>query len=402
MGRRADNLGEVTLWLPAGVDLKPAADAIGFGDKVVYAEWLVSEVVRRTTLGKVPSDEFIPIPVRAIQTGIPARLVAKAKAVVAGVVESDQRYWWDSTTEGKGKCLGYRLTAGVSREFVRVRRQGAELCRKLAVDAADREKSQDGVLSALPAFYRELKRMADDVVVADGASIKPHPVLDHLTGVSPRWFTVCAQGRVHSPVASCPKSVRRHLRFRGSPEPLSLMDVSSSQPALLGMTVRRQFEREGRVPEDVERFVRDCTDADLYDTLSDDLWRVFGVTVGREKTKDHWMRSVYDRPENFARLMVGRAMVHRYPAFSAFIRADAARSGHGHLAKMMQRAESEVMISGVAAELVRERPDIPFVTIHDAVLTPTRFIPDVQATTERQFRLKFGTSPRLKTENLSF
>ena len=251
-------MNEVTLWLPDGLDLGPVMDRAGLGTKVVFAEWVVSEIVRWGRLYKVPAGGFVPLAVSRLRAGVPKDLVRPVKdALRPGVIECDGVYRPDPTGWGEGKCLEYRLAPGVSPEWSKVRRPAAELARKLRVANARRRAEVDAAVAELPPAYGALRRHMEAVRLVGAVADDPHPITEYLAGDLPRWFAVCAQGRVHHPVASCPRRLRPHLRFGQSDRPLALVDVAASQPTLLGLIVRRRLRGAGQSCPDTERFVTD-------------------------------------------------------------------------------------------------------------------------------------------------
>jgi len=62
----------------------------------------------------------------------------------------------------------------------------------------------------------------------------------------------------------------------------------------------------------------------------------------------------------------------------------------------MQKLESQVMIGRVAARLIRERPEMPLLTVHDSILVPAEHVDYVRQVIEEEWLDEFGVVPRTK------
>ncbi len=429
-------MSEVKLWLPKGLDLQPRMVAAGMSGQTAYAEWLVSEVIRWGTLYKVPPRQFVPLAFTHLETVIPRNLVGRVKhALVPDVLETDDRYWFGPGWPGK--CLGYRLAPAVTATPVVVPRFSVTLGRKLATADDRRAVEEERNEATHTPLLRRLREHVRSAWLTDQAKDDPHPVVEFLTGERPGWFVVCPQGRVHHPVASCPRRLRRHLRLADPNAPLSLVDVTTSQPLLLGLVVggytaqapgaEATWPCAGETPSrektaarpqpavehrraahlfspdsDTRRFIDECLSGDLYTKLADAMSDLSAwCEYTREHAKTRWMRAVYGDPRLMDKQLAGRALAALYPQFFHRVRALAESGGRGHLARSMQRLESDVVIGGVAAALIDQHPAVPFVTIHDAVLCHTTHAPLVRQVFGEVFEHRFGVVPRLKVGPLS-
>lgn len=428
-------MSEVKLWLPKGLDLRTRMTAAGLESRTAYAEWWVSEVGRWGTLYKVPPGQFVPLAFAHLETVIPRNLVRQVKRVlIPDVLETDGRYWFGPGRPGK--CLGYRLAPTLAAEPEVVTRFSCSLSRKLAAADLRRAGEQEREAAALSPLHRQLRDHVRSAWLTDGAKGDGHPGVEFLTGERPGWFVVCGQGRVHHPVASCPRRLRRHLRLADPNAPLSLVDVTTSQPLLLGLVVggyamrtpgaatppARSGEthshekpatgtqqtdggRDGHLfspDSDTGRFITECLTGDLYTKLANAMSVLSARSeYSREHAKRRWMRAVYGDPWLMDKQLAGRALAALYPQFFRRVRAMAESGGRGHLARSMQRLESDVVIGGVAAALIDQHPAVSFVTVHDAVICHTAHAPLVRQVFGDVFGHRFGVAPRLKVEPLS-
>lgn len=427
-------MAEVGLWLPAGLELRARMAAAGMGSQTIYAKWWTSEVVRWGTLYRVPPGLFVPLAFTQLEFGIPRNLIGRIKQVlIPDVLETDGRYWFGPGVPGE--CAGYRLAPAVAGRPVRVTRFSISLGRKLADADARRAIREEQQAAAMDPLHHRLREHVRSAWLTGKATADPHPVVEFLTGKRPGWFVVCAQGRVHHPVASCPRRLRPHLRLDDPHQPLAIVDVSACQPLLLGLLAAQQptaaiTHSAPNPPADTARpaadsadgggpnggqaghlfshvshacaFVSRCLDGSLYESLAGAMTAISGRRrYTREQAKKRWMGYAYGRPELMAGKLTGRAIRHLFPQFFDRVRLLALAGEHGHLARQMQRLESGLVIRGVVAELFRAFPEVPVVPIHDAILTHAAHAETVRRVFQDVFRERLKVTPRLKVETLS-
>jgi hypothetical protein len=68
---------------------------------------------------------------------------------------------------------------------------------------------------------------------------------------------------------------------------------------------------------------------------------------------------------------------------------------HRHLAWAMQRAESDLMIRGVCWVMMQDHPDIPVLTIHDAIMVAESALP-IACSAIEQVWARAGAIPKVK------
>jgi hypothetical protein len=228
-----------------------------------------------------------------------------------------------------------------------------------------------------------------------------------------RRFSVCEQGRVHTNVANLPRQYRRFIRLGGCE--LASVDVSTSQPLLLALLIARGgitqtgvaamhkycWGRAGGGPSTLpptspsaSAFLRDCLAGGVYDRISDH------TGYSRGDVKPLFLAVVYGEPRHMG-TKVGDAIRELYPdVFDAVVEANF-RLGHGGLPRLMQAMESRVMIGRGAARLLRERPRMPLLTVHDCVLVPPECVADAAAVIAEEWDAEFGVRPRTKRSDFT-
>lgn len=402
----ADDLSVFTAHLPATFDPTRATRP----EWAAYAAWVVSAVVfRRFTDKDADEETFVPLAHRYVNRHIPKKVRRPLldDLVRAGVLECDDVYYFNHrpgrrsgrpTRGGTGKCRCYRLGAAHRGAAIRPHPVAhPELLRKVNAERRrERAALADPVHLALRAWH-------DRVEVLPAAPAGEHPLLDAMIA-GERRFTVCDQGRVHTNVANVPRQYRQYLRLDG--QELVACDIATSQPLLLGILLRRpgacghphthihprphpQALYAPCSDAGLTDYLRDCLDGSLYDRLASE------TGYARDDVKSLFLAVVYGDPRDM-HTVVGEAVRRLYPVVFAAVTDLAYELGHGGLAREMQRLESGVMIGRVARRVVRERPELPVLTVHDSIVVPAGAVAYVRGIIADEWQAAFGVVPRVK------
>jgi len=150
-------------------------------------------------------------------------------------------------------------------------------------------------------------------------------------------------GRIHTNITGLKRESRAALRLDG--EPLIEIDMVNCQPFLLG-----QLSRE-------ESFMDYCQKGLIYEHLANHL------SLSRDDAKELYFKTIYGRIE-YANRRLKEFFACEFPETWATI-TQSKEFDHANLAINLQKAEvamMEVVWSSLA------RLEIPFLTIHDAIL----------------------------------
>ncbi len=164
-----------------------------------------------------------------------------------------------------------------------------------------------------------------------------------------------------------------------------MLDVSHCHFVLLGPWLRRQG------CEVDATFEYDAAHAAIYTNFA----RALALDI--PQAKDLFMATWYGLPR-IANRDALRALLGLYPNTieACFAYAKNRYAWEDHLATQMQREEGKVMLHGAVAAFMALHPDVPVLTIHDALIVPAPFATDALRSIEDAFRVHCGLVPRVK------
>lgn len=349
-----------------------------------YARLIVSSVIRwRWTHSHDDPKSWSPISSTHANKCVPPKKRKRIldQLVDSGVLECDGSYFFRTRAEvmratsdnpgaAVGKCLYYRLGKRYRNAEVRhLNLLHPEIYRKVSV-ARDNQRA-----SVTDPVHVALRKWSDAIeFLPDMPRDNKKLAISHTLLAGQRWFTICPQGRVHTPATSLPKVCRPYLRLAG--REMWSVDVSAAQPLILAqLCMRREASRphpqqpEGKdqtppTPQEalcslssdggLSDFVRDCTSGVLYDRV---MWNIPSQPYTRDVVKKRFLAVVYANDYRSMGTKVGKAVQSLYPAVYDTVLQTCRELGPGGLPRLMQREESRLMIHGVAARLLRERPE---------------------------------------------
>ena len=422
------------------------------------ANHLVDRVVTGLVYRRGDARGFVRLKVEFLRRVIPDRVerTIRETLIDRGVLECDPDYVPRERSRGYRLAPSYRtrvvrVPCGDAAVAARVRRVARRLRRR--VDPRARGAGAGSVDGHLRQW---LARLEIDVPVAIGAARQLdgpelHVALVEEIARGVVEYRRCRQGRVHTSVTRLARAIRPALHFGGAR--LCQLDVANAQPLLLGLYMLRRRPRAGipvrpdlgrafaerqqqehpassipsdRAPpcpvshstmasigpntpvqvdplpefrlrdllrhEDERRYVALCEVGVLYETLVEHC-ALPGLT--RDRMKKRVMIDVLcgkgQRPT-----AVSRGFARSFPNVMRVVRR-AKRDDHGRLARALQRLESGLIIDGVCGRLMREHPDVPIVTLHDALLTTPAHVEVVRGAILAEFA-RVGLRPRLKID----
>lgn len=272
------------------------------------------------------------------------------------------------------------------------------------------------------------------------------------------FFSVCAMGRVHTPLTNMGREYRQYVRF--GEERLWQVDVRASQPlingvaAMLGGTpaavaeYARRLDPDGRVnrtgytkdivhanfrspngtmvvddgcvhrgswlkacgasnvPSNVLDWCRRCVEpaVDLYEQFR--VWdERYGSRIGRDDAKGFLLPALYDHSHRICgtddmdptEREVRKLLGVLYPNIVRYLRyRNSTNSKHGEAARYAQTLESYAVIRTACEQFRLGDPGAFLATVHDSLVVCERSLDLAEQVLREAFVTTFGVSPMLK------
>jgi hypothetical protein len=434
-----------------------------------YGAYLLNLIHMRQAWWRADADGWVRLKARYLLRVIPTKdfKPLKEALVKAGVLEVNPTECW-------GRCNGYRITEPFRKTY-RVVCPDAMINRKIYVAYND----GIGLLPVHRWLEGKLAQLSFDLDAARAilATMKPKRKRrqERLTPAEYRqrlahqaemlangdvWLVADAYGRVHTPITSLPRELRKCLKVNGSP--LVNIDLRNSQPLFLGLMAvewskgskyvksrlrSRKFPKPAAgtkfapkvyqaanqqlinrpsttqtvlplitepkpneandlrnspaatvLPEDLVRFLRNCESGQFYESLLTEEERK--VKRSRDRLKRRFYVVLFGR-NRLKRHRWPNVLRERfeteYPTVAAVL-ADLKRKNYRHSSHLLQNIEATAFIYRIGNRIRAERPDMPLFTIHDSLMTTPENVPYVRTIIASEFA-NFGIVPSLKEDN---
>lgn len=283
-------------------------------------------------------------------------------------------------------------------------------------------------------YYRQFEQFYLDPAVIDSKFLASHwDAWAIARFLNRQEFAVrCEYRRYHSLLTQLPRKARKHLRCKQK-DSLTLIDVSSCQPLLLGLLasnhpsphstgplllpyVPRFWRRSA--PNDVQDWIDLCESKGLYQYLHQrirDLAQRSHISVpvncGR-KSVDIDLRSlttarfkraflifIFDRLASTLKHPLFHLIESEFPNIATCI-VRVKQAGHQRLACICQRMEAGLMIDAVGGILAKQHGSEPVQPIHDALVVRNAFAGRASEIIRESFGL-YDLRPHLTVEELT-
>jgi hypothetical protein len=360
-----------------------------------FARYLVHRIICGLAFGQDDDKGFVPLKAESLRRFVPNNLAYTAvrRALLErGVIQCDNTY-----IKGE-KSMGYKLGPELTKmRHIKIKIDDPVLTKKLL--GARKERA---VAHAKADVYGYLYRCLSELDIDYPAALEDligdeHEFSDETSIQLIRdrefHFHVCDYGRVHTNLTNLKSRMRRFLTHQG--RLLVNLDIRNSQPLFFGVLLAEEY-RSKPMPEDVRLYLRLVQDGLFYDHLMD----AGGISAeGRSRFKREFFGQVFfcrNDPIKESARMFGDAFPNVYASIRS-MKAD----DYCELAHRLQRAESDLMIGGVASRIVRELPDAWIATIHDSIVTTSGQAESVKAIMLEEFA-KIGLRPTINTETLGW
>jgi hypothetical protein len=374
------------------------------------ARYFLHNIVIKVVARRADEDGFVPLNAATLRPYFPNNYIYKNirdALIDNGSILSDNRYIKDE------KSIGYKLGPGLNEmPHRRIAVTNPLLARKLK---DRRERMLTGVQPDVHGYHRRermmtgvqpevrgyLQRCLFEIEIDYEAALDTLLRGDHepsdetaIQMIQDKEFFlhVCEFGRVHTNLTNLKSAMRRFLTLRG--QPLVNLDIRNSQPLFFGVLLRERY-RSASMPDDVRRYLELVQAGRFYDHLMDASQI---PAAERARFKREFFGRVFfckNDPVHEAARLFGAEFPNVYRVIREMKEAD-----YRALAHALQRAESSLMIGGVAARMMREMPDAWIATVHDSVVTTTNQADSVLAIMKEEFA-KVGLNPTINQEPLA-
>ena len=348
------------------------------------ARWLMSTIVRKTAHKDVDPWGCVRLHTYVLRRVMaPNTIGAIVKSLEAsGAIETAPYF-------AGVRCRGYRLAARfLGDRCTRIPATDPRLIQRIE---AERRRQQQDQLTRWKPIHHVLDDEQRYVTVTTDADEILDGLPDHtclcqdvlVTNIRRReWpFTVSTTGRVFNSITGIKRDLRRALRLDG--ELMGSVDIRSAQPGLLAMMMLRgtspHFPQSSHMREtyrdtplvppslpagclallpapDASTFGLLASQGVLYESLMAD------TGLDRASVKLAVMRDVLAKRGRYPSV-VETAFGAAFPTVLRIIRA-VNRDDHGELIRLLQRAESWLVIDEVAPRLLGK---VRVLTLHDAI-----------------------------------
>lgn len=373
-------------------------------------------------------------------------------AEACGLIEIDEVFC-PAGPQHNGRAKRYRLTKRYRcSSFERVQVTSTRLLRYLHKQSKRSERHTAGWQEVHYHLAKNLDRVRVPRNAGNFQNKASKQACDVINGGVNGFFEpkICKYGRFHSILSNCPKEVREHWELDG--QRLVEVDIANCQPLLLAWLINRLMEGNSEVNNalslkdinntdnnqhlykthyyisyvsrksvptiikpltrkdlgrsDAAKLLVYCENGEFYDFFVNKSGRT------REEVKEGLLIELYntwsdeDRTQREGRKRARR----RTPMFLPILNREfptaydicrqIKKGDYANLPQLMQRIESYVLIENVCDRLMREYPELPIVTVHDAVFTIPSDVETVRRVIREVFAELLGVGVRFKGENV--
>lgn len=375
------------------------------------ARYFVSTILRKSSRGHVDEAGYVRLEAKYLR-----KIMHKHEynhvvdAMLAGGVVDRAGYLIGV------KSFGYRLSERfVNDRHVRVAATDKRLIKRLEAFYAEQEKDRRSRMQPVhEALERHQQRLSID---------REHAaeILTRLPPKSNPWDTqnvlirdivdkdfhlsVGTYGRISNNISCLKRELRQALRL--GKDPLSYVDIRCCQPALLGKLAEEATRQQGATrvvcnydaPDhgDIGSFSKLVQSGGFYEFLMENMRNRPCSVFTRDAVKERFMADILAKRGNYPSAVEDVFREH-FPTVHRFIRnINKDGSEHANLIRLLQRAESDLVIGTVAADLSVRRPEMFILTLHDSIFATSQDIPVVRDAFEAAFN-RNGFNMSLKEE----
>jgi hypothetical protein len=206
------------------------------------------------------------------------------------------------------------------------------------------------------------------------------------------FFHTDERGRVYHNIANLWSEFRKHITING--QQLVNIDISNSQPLILAAKLKNDITDNTLLLNRAALSLNDlCADVELYIKLAEagKIYDYLMVELGFNEAKRGWFKKKFFAEVLYAECnkntKLAKKFTQLFPTVAAAI-CKYKEKDYTELPLQMQKVEADLMINGVCSQIDKS---IPFITIHDSILTPLEHVQTVKNLIQSEFK-KIGLS----------
>lgn len=402
-----------------------------------YARLFIHRLIARRIFNRrLKGQSYISMDSRVIRQYIPNRHVTP---ILDYLAESGQL---ERTGYSEGNSTRYRLSDDIQRSRCVIRPPESSLVARKLEEHKKRQRKQDDARKrpvhrhldlwlkrvrvdekAAMQFVSDNQRdkfswlstLAELPVIADQLAEDRLHAEASILAIENKDFrsTPCRFGRYHTNISCFRKVLRPFLRIDG--RPLVEVDVSACQPLCLAVLlhdIRRDILTSVPLTDEQKHLARTlsilpvcCASGEDGDTIRYKKDCESGMFYRRMQEICKVADDSEVKTKVFAEVFFGRRKKGRlltgfrelYPTMGRLIEW-VKRHDYKHLAHELQRIESSIVIDDACEVMRLQHPDVPILTIHDAILTTPEHVGLVKDVLRAAFNRR-GANPRIKPDD---
>jgi hypothetical protein len=169
--------------------------------------------------------------------------------------------------------------------------------------------------------------------------------------------------RVYHAVACMPRILRDHLQYNG--QYLCSIDIRCSQPFFLGLLFLENQAADGLDPEEIADYLEMTQSGQFYEWLMKEL----GIDLAhRANFKTVVFRDLLFGKRHYRTTQIFKVFARRFPSLGMNLQK--LHQNASTLAQRLQRTEAKIMYAQVLPAVQAFHPDLPVITVHDAIHVP--------------------------------
>lgn len=237
-------------------------------------------------------------------------------------------------------------------------------------------------------------------------------------------------GRIHTSITSFPSQYRKFI-LHPRVHQWGKVDIRNCQPFLLSILLydnnlsKYIYKERGdtqypimlpafeNLPEDAKRYIELCRRGELYERLMEIMHVETGKKLTRDESKDIILKHLFEPvhyprrckevfKKNFPKVFAKVAEINKDFEITKKRRKEQGlkEADKNMLSFFLLSAESHMVLGVIVKRLNEEFPNMPILTIHDALMFPEEYMSDVVRIIEEEFRKWTGITPALSQEIL--